>query len=103
MLPQYIILLGARSDAKAGAAVAGRFEENDYRTMERIIREEHGFSGCTIIRAKGFFQGQEEDTVQIIVLAENYDKIKLCAQELRARFRQQSVLVISAGVGEFLT
>ena len=102
MLPQYIIILGDRAAGRGVSGVAGRFNEGDYKEIERIMREEHGFEGCTIIRAKGFYQGQEEDTVQIIILADNYERIKACAQELRSSFRQQSVLVISAGVGEFL-
>ncbi len=102
MLPQYIIILGARSPARTGSGQIGKFEERDYRTIERIVREDHGFEGCTIIRARGSYRGQEEDTAQIIILAENYEKIKACAQELRTTFGQQSVLVISAGVGEFL-
>jgi len=103
MLPQYIIILGARSASASGSGKAGKFDESDYRMIEKIVREEHGFEGCTMIRAKGFYQQHEEDTVQIIVLAENYEKIKACAQQLRSRFRQESVLVVSAGVGEFLT
>jgi len=103
MLPQYIIILGARSASASGSGKAGKFDESDYRMIEKIVREEHGFEGCTMIRAKGFYQQHEEDTVQIIVLAENYEKIKDCAQQLRSRFRQDSVLVVSAGVGEFLT
>ncbi len=103
MLPQYIIILGARSASGSGSGKVGRFEERDYRTMEKIVRQDHGFEGCTIIRARGFYLEQEEDTAQIIVLAENYERIKACAQDLRTTFRQQSVLVISSGVGEFLT
>jgi len=103
MLPQYIIVLGARSASGSGSGKAGKFNESDYQMIEKIVRKEHGFEGCTMIRAKGFYQQQEEDTVQIIVLAENYEKIKACAQQLRSQFRQESVLVISAGVGEFLT
>ncbi len=103
MLPQYIIILGARSLSRAGSGQIGKFEEHDYQTIERIVREDHGFEGCTIIRARGSYRGQEEDTAQIIILAENYEKIKACAQELRTTFGQQSVLVISAGVGEFIT
>jgi hypothetical protein len=103
MLPQYIITLGARTVCRSGAGRAGKFEEADYRTMEKIVRDEHGFEGCTIIRAQGFYKGEREDTAQIIILAENYEKIKACAQELRNRFGQHSVLIISAGVGEFLT
>lgn len=103
MLPQYIIVLGARSASGRSSGKAGKFNESDYRMIEKIVRKEHGFEGCTMIRAKGFYQQQEEDTVQIIVLAENYEKIKACAKQLRSRFRQESVLVISAGVGEFLT
>ena len=103
MFPQYIIILGARSASGGGSGKAGKFKESDYRMVEKIVRKEHGFDGCTMIRAKGFYQQQEEDTVQIIVLAENYEKIKACAQQLRSTFRQESVLVISGGVGEFLT
>lgn len=103
MLPQYIITLGARSAGRSESGRAGHFEEKDYALIEKIVREEHGFQGCTIIRAKGFYLANEEDTVQIIILAENYEKIKACAQQLRTVFRQESVLVISAGVGEFLT
>jgi hypothetical protein len=103
MLPQFIITLGARSASGSGSGKAGKFDEKDYATIEQIVREAHGFQGCTIIRAKGFYQGNQEDTVQIIILAENYEKIKACAQELRSTFHQQSVLVVSTGVGEFLT
>ena len=103
MLPQYIIILGARSASGSGSGKAGKFKESDYRMIEKIVRKQHGFEGCTMIRAKGFYQQQEEDTVQIIVLTENYEKIKACAQQLRSTFGQESVLVISAGVGEFLT
>lgn len=103
MLPQYIITLGARSACRSDSAKAGKFEEEDYRTIERIVREGHRFEGCTIIRGNGFYRGQQEDTVQIIILEENYEKIRACAQELRSTFRQDSVLVISAGVGEFLS
>src|SRR5437588_2803 len=103
MLPQYIITLGARTVSGNGSGKAGKFEERDYRMIEKIVRVDHAFQGCTIIRAQGFYQEEEEDTVQIIILAENYEKIKACAQELRTTFRQQSVLIVSAGVGEFLT
>jgi hypothetical protein len=103
MLPQYIITLGARTNFGSGSGKVGKFEESDYWTIEKIVREKHGFQGCTIIRAQGFYQEQEEDTVQIIILEENYEKIKFCAQELRSTFGQESVLVVSAGVGEFLT
>ncbi|HLH56439.1 MAG TPA: hypothetical protein VKY92_22820 [Verrucomicrobiae bacterium] len=103
MLPQYLIILGARSALRSDAAKAGRFESEDYANIERIVRERHGFEGCTIIRANGFYQGQQEDTVQIVILEENYQKIRDCAQELRKAFKQNSVLVVSAGVGEFLS
>lgn len=103
MLPQYIIMLGSRATSGSRPSNARRFEENDYRVMEKIVREVHGFEGCTIIRARGLYRGHREDTAQIIILADNYDRIKACARELRRTFRQQSVLVISAGVGEFLT
>lgn len=102
MLPQYVITLGARTEFRTAAGSAGKFEDDDYRTIERIVREEHGFEGGTIIRARGFYGGQEEDTVQIILLEKNYEKVQACAQELRAAFGQQSVLVICSGVGEFL-
>lgn len=96
-------MLGARTDYGTGAAKIGKFEDKDYDTIEKIVREEHGFQGCTIIRGKGFYQGREEDTVQVIILEANYEKVKACAQQLRGTFRQQSVLVVSGGVGEFLT
>ena len=103
MLPQYIIILGARSALTSDSAKAGKFEEEDYRKIETIVRAGHNFEGCTIIRGNGFYCGQQEDTVQIIILEENYEKIRACAQELRKTFQQNSVLVVSAGVGEFLT
>lgn len=71
--------------------------------MEDIVRKEHGFLGCTIVRGKGFYEGRGEDTVQIIILDSNYEKVKECAQKLRQVFRQESVLVVGGGVGEFLT
>jgi uncharacterized membrane-anchored protein YitT (DUF2179 family) len=80
MLPQYIITLGARSPVRTDAGNVGHFDDRDYQTIEKIVREEHGFEGCTVIRAKGFYQGQEEDTVQIILLEEDYQKVKACAQ-----------------------
>jgi hypothetical protein len=103
VLPQYIITLGARTAARSASGKAGKFEEADYGMIEKIVRQKHGFTGCTIIRAKGFYHANDEDTVQIIILAENYEKIKACAQELRSTFRQESVLIVSSGVGEFLT
>jgi len=102
MLPQYIIMLGARTSRGAAPGKAGKFVERDYQAIEKIVRQEHGFQGCTIVRAKGFFKGSEEDMVQIVILEENYQKIRSCAQQLRVRFRQKTVLVVSAGVGEFL-
>lgn len=102
MLQQYIITLGARTPIGTKAGKAGRFEEKDYKTIETIVRKERGFQGCTIIRAKGFFHGKEEDTVQIIVLEMDYAKIVACAQHLRNLFRQKEVLVVAAGTGEFL-
>lgn len=103
MLAQWIITLGSRTPVRTDASRVGKFEEQDYRLIEKIVREDSGFSGCTIVRAKGYFQGKAEDTVQIIVLEANYEKIKACAQLLRETFRQESVMVVCAGVGEFLT
>lgn len=103
MLPQYVIMLGAPARWRHAAGRAGKFEERDYAAIERIVRRERKFQGCTIVRAKGFFQGREEEMVQIIILEENYQKIRACAQHLRRRFKQESVLVVSGGVGEFLT
>ncbi len=102
MLPQYIITLGARTKFRKIAGKTGRFEEEDYRTIETIVRKERGFPGCTIIRAQGFYKGQKEDTVQIIILTADYGKIVACAQQLRRTFRQQQVLLVLAGVGEII-
>jgi hypothetical protein len=103
MLTQYIITLGSRTESRTEFGKAGKFDDQDYTVIENLVRIERGFQGCTIIRAKGFYQGREEDTVQIIILEENYEKIKSCAQQLRTTFCQQSVLVVAAGIGEFLT
>ncbi len=103
MLPQYVIMLGARTRRRTAAGRIGKFEERDYKAIERLVREEHGFEGCTIVRAKGFFKGHEEDVVQIVILEENYERIRACAQQLRRAFKQKTVLVVSGGVGEFLS
>ena len=102
MLPQWIITLGARTPVRSDAGKVGRFETQDYRMIEKIVREQSGFEGCTIVRAHGYFQGKGEDTVQIIILEANYERIRACAQLLRTTFRQRSVMVVCAGAGEFL-
>jgi len=102
MLPQYIITLGAHTEFRTHAGKSGKFEAADYKIIEKIVRKVHGFQGCTIIRAQGFYEGREEDTVQITILEKDYAKIVACAQQLRETFRQNEVLVVSGGVGEFL-
>lgn len=102
MLPQWIITLGARTPFRSGAGKIGKFEDRDYRTIEKIVRKDRGFSGCTIVRADGYYRGEREDTVQIIILEANYEKIRACAQQLRRTFRQSSVLIVCSGAGEFL-
>jgi hypothetical protein len=103
MLPQYVIMLGARTRWRTAAGKVGKFEERDYKMIERIVREKHGFESCTIVRAKGFFKGREEDMVQIVILEANYERIRACAQQLRRAFKQKTALVVSGGVGEFLS
>ena len=103
MLPQYVITLGSRAENRTAAGRRGRFEEEDYRLIENIVRKDHGFPGATIIRARGFYAGMEEDTVQIMILEKDYSKVEACAQQLRRTFHQQSVLVAATGAGEFLS
>lgn len=103
MLPQYVITLGARTAFRVGTKKNGKFDESDYKKMERIVRVQSGFEGCTIIRARGIYQGKGEDTVQIVILEADYGRIKECAEKLRKTFGQRSVLVASSGMGEFLT
>lgn len=103
MTPQHVITLGARTPNRTPENAVGIFSDTDYATIEKVVRKEHGFQGCTIIRACGFYQGQKEDTVQIIILASDSESVKKCARELLGTFRQRSVLYTCTGTGEFLT
>jgi len=104
MKTQYIITLGSRSNvsnAKPGWR-AGRFDETDYANINTIVRNS-GFPGSTVTRCKGFWNGQEEDSVQIVILADDRKKVDGCAHELRGSFQQQAVMLSVAGTGEILT
>jgi hypothetical protein len=101
MLPQYIITLGARAIGRGPDAAAGIFNNDDYQSIENIVRD-HGFPGSTIIRCKGSWEGKPEDSVQIIILEKSYDKVEACARQLINHFGQVSVLVSLVGVGELL-
>jgi len=103
MLNQYIITLGARSAGRDGHGAVGVFTQEDYRLMEKIIRKDRRFPGCTIIRCKGFWKGKDEDAVQVLIVSDDYKKVKGLANQLRKTFRQESALLVSAGTGEFLT
>jgi len=99
---QFVITLGSRSKsptAKKGWQ-AGRFDEDDYTIINNTVRGS-GFPGSTVARVKGFWNGQEEDSVQITILADSKKKVEGVARLLRATFKQQSVLLSTTGSGEF--
>ena len=104
MQTQYVLTLGAHSkDPTAKASwKAGKFDQKDYDNINKIVRL-RGFPGSTILKGTGFWQGHEEDSVQIIILADDYAKVKACAHQLRGSFKQQAIMLAIVGVGEVLS
>jgi len=104
MKTQYVITLGAHSSAADAKACwkAAKFDGKDYETINKIVRL-RGFTGSTVLKGTGFWNGREEDSVQIIILAEDYSKVKACANQLRGSFKQQAIMVAITGVGELIT
>lgn len=103
MQTQYIITLGAHSKDPTAKDMwkAGKFDETDYGNIKKILRL-RGFPGSTILKGTGFWHGKEEDSVQIIILADDYSKVRACANQLRGSFKQQEIMLTIAGVGELL-
>ena len=103
LLPQYVIYLGSRAQGRKPANAEGKFDREDMQVVEEIVRGQHGFSGSTIALATGYHEGQQEDTMQISILEKDLAKVEACARQLKDLFRQHSVLITHAGVGEFMT
>lgn len=104
MKTQYVITLGAHSTDPAAKDCwkAGKFDEKDYTNINKIVRL-RGFSGSTVLKGTGFWNGREEDSVQVIILADDYAKVKACANQLRGSFKQQAIMLAIVGVGEIVS
>ena len=103
MHTQYIITLGAHSNAPTAkdSWKAGKFDSKDYENIKKILRS-RGFPGSTILKGTGVWRGKEEESVQIIILADDYSKVKACANQLRSSLKQQKIMLTIAGVGEMI-
>jgi len=104
MQTQYVITLGAHSSSPTAKASwkLGKFDDVDYQKIIKILRL-RGFPGNTILKGSGLWHGREEDCVQIIILANDYTKVRACANQLRGTFKQHAIMLTIAGVGEFIS
>lgn len=89
----YTIYLGARNTKHRTITAA------DYKNIEEIVRKTS--KGYTLIRAKGYWKGQVEDSAIIVLAMPNNDHrhklIQKCCAQLREKFGQDAVLCQLSG------
>ena len=90
----YRIYLGARNDRR-------RFAPRDMRLLAKILNRH--FEGWSIFVAQGYWNGRTEQSkvVTLILSAKSgrtASPVLRCAKELRAAFRQYTVLIEEGGL-----
>ena len=66
-------------------------EDKDAKWIENLLSV--GFDGFTIVRAGGFWKGQREESLEIIIYTDNTELIRAIAQQIKHHNKQEAVLI----------